>query len=621
MPATTRIPKGSSIPVAQDLQQFVQALTTNPGVYQMYTAQDVLIYVGKARDLKSRVSSYFRDTITDRKTLAMIAQVVRIEVIVTDTENEALLLESNLIKRHRPRYNVLLRDDKSYPYLYLSSKQQFPKLDFHRGARSAPGHYFGPYPNAGAVRDNLALVQKLFQLRQCSDSFFSHRTRPCLQYQIKRCTAPCVGYVSEADYALQVKQALLFLNGKNEEVMEWLGERMEEASANQDYERAAHYRDQISQLRQLQMKQAISGGQGNVDVLGVAMQADQLVVSILFVRAGRVIGHRAYFPKLPLGTDKAAALNEFIPQYYSSPLRGATLAERIVMSEVLPDKSWIQAALQEQTGSQLQIIDTPHAKYRAWQQLAQKNAEYTLSQHLGEQGQVDLQLTTLQAALSLPNPLQRIECFDISHSLGEATVASCVVFTEQGLKRQEYRRFNIEGITPGDDYAAMKQALLRRYTRVKSSDGVLPDLLIIDGGKGQLTQAALVMEELQISGVMLLGVAKGPTRKAGLEQLWVYGQAQPIDLPAEHMALHVIQLIRDEAHRFAISAHRQQRAKQRRSSELEHIAGVGAKRRQALLKHFGGLQLLRDATVADIAKVAGISPALAERIYAALHEG
>lgn len=605
--------------MSTDLKEKVKKLSTRPGIYQMLNARGVILYVGKARNLKSRVGSYFRKNLDSAKTAALMSQVADFEVTITGSENEALLLESNLIKKHRPRYNVLLRDDKSYPYLYLSTHQDFPRLDFYRGAKSLPGRYFGPYPNAGAVRENLALIQKLFKLRQCSDSFFRSRSRPCLQYQIKRCTAPCVSYVTKSEYQVQVAHAILFLEGKNSKIIDALTQKMEAASQALEYEQAAHYRDQLIRLRKLTTKQYITGDKGDIDVIGAAQKMGNVAVSILFIRKGRLIGHRAFFPNTPAGTTLQHALNEFIPQYYLSPLRGDAVVERVVMSELLPDRVWIQNALRERLGHKFSITDRRLEKYRRWQALAKTNAEFALSQHLTEKSSVINRLSALQTALKLPNPISRIECFDVSHTQGELTVASCVVYGEQGALNKDYRRFNIKGIAPGDDYAALNQALKRRYIRLKEEGQALPDMIIIDGGKGQLKQAIDVLEELQVSGVVLLAVAKGPSRKPGFEQLFLAGNEQAIRLPDDSLALHLIQFIRDEAHRFAITAHRAKRAKKRAKSPLENIEGIGAKRRRDLLRYFGGLQELQKANIAEIAKVPGISEKLAKKIYDTLH--
>lgn len=600
-------------------QLFIKSLPADPGVYQMQDAAGKVIYVGKARNLQKRVSSYFNRQL-DTKTQVMVAKIANIEVIVTANENEAFLLEFNLIKALKPRYNILLRDDKSYPYLYLSTQHSFPRLDFYRGSLLGEGEYFGPYPSVGSVRENLALIQKLFKIRQCRDSFFNNRTRPCLQYQIKRCTAPCVGLVSEKDYQAQVMHAIYFLRGKNDQIITDLTQQMEIASEKLDYEMAAHYRDQIIQLRRLQQQQSIIGDQGNIDIIGAYQKDEHAAVSVLQVRGGRLLGKRVYFPILPVEAKEEDIVSAFIPQYYLNKIRSHDLPNRIVVSHALLDRLWIQEVLQLQLQKKIVLSDRKLSQYRQWQKMAILNATLALRQHFAEQSQIAAKLQALQNALRLPNPITRIECFDISHTQGEAAVASCVVFTEQGELRKEYRKYNIKEITPGDDYAAMRQALLRRYTRIKADElGVLPDLLIIDGGKGQLGVAAEIMEELQVSGVLLLGVAKGPERKAGRETLFIWERRAVLVSTSDQLALHLIQQIRDEAHRFAITAHRAKRSKAQQHSVLEDIEGVGAVRRQRLLKYFGGLQELQRASVEEIARVPGISITLAQQIFAALH--
>lgn len=586
----------------------------------MINAAGTVIYVGKARDLRQRVSSYFRSPLDSVKTEKLMSLVVDFQVTYTDSENEALLLEANLIKELKPKYNVLLRDDKSYPYLFLSTTHAFPRLDFHRGAKKQKGRYFGPYPNAGSVRENLALIQKLFKLRQCDDVFFANRTRPCLQYQINRCTAPCVGYVTPEEYQQQVQNAILFLEGKSGLIVKKLQHEMDEASVKLNYEEAARIRDVLIRMRRLSTTQYITGDQGDVDVMGIAQKMGQISISILFIRGGRLIGHRAFFPNTPPDTSISDALSEFIPQYYLSPLRGDQVVQRIVTSEKLADREWVQSALQAQLESKIVITDRHGAKFKQWQTLSQKNAELALAQHLSEKNTIAIKLEALQQALKLPNPIARIECFDISHTQGESPVASCVVFGERGALKKDYRRFNIENITPGDDYAAMYQAVFRRYSRVKKEEGALPDLLMIDGGLGQLKQAVDALHEIQVSGVAILAVSKGVARKPGMETLHLHGNPEPIHLNPTDTALHLIQFVRDEAHRFAITAHRGKRQKNRLFSPLESIEGVGIKRRQEILRHFGGLQELKKAGIKDIAKIKGISEALAKKIYEKLHE-
>lgn len=601
------------------MDKLIKDFPTQPGVYQMLNEEGKVIYVGKARNLKRRVSSYFRLRPNDIKTAVMMSQVADIHITITASENEALLLEANLIKEHKPRYNILYRDDKSYPYLFLSIGEDFPRLDFHRGAKRHAGKYFGPYPSAGAVRENLALIQKIFKLRQCSDNFFQHRSRPCLQYQIQRCTAPCVNYVTKQAYAEQVQHALLFFAGKNEEIIADLLQKMERSADMLEYEKAAAYRDEIGLLRKIQEQQSMVSDNGNIDILGTAEQMGEIAIIVMFVRNGRLLGNKAFFPQMPLTASIEEALSAFIPQYYLNPLHGEEPIERIVVSHLLPDKEWIQNALTEVLKRKIAITDRKLAIYKQWQKMADNNASFVLSQHLAKHNKITAQLEALQKALELANPIQRMECFDISHISGTSTVASCVVFNDQGPFTNDYRRFNIKDVTPGDDYAALRQALTRHYTRIKAEEKPLPDLLIIDGGPGQLKQAIEALEELQVSGVSLMGVSKGPSRKPGLEQLWRAGHKTPLHLPDDHPALHVIQMIRDEAHRFAITAHRKKRAKLMTISALESVEGIGPKRRRDLLRHFGGLQGLRQASVADIMRAPGISEELAKRIFDYFH--
>lgn len=604
--------------MSASLKDKLNTLPHLPGIYQMQNASGTVIYVGKARDLQKRVSSYFRKNLDSVKTERLMSQVTNFEVTITDSENQALLLESNLIKQLKPRYNVLLRDDKSYPYLFVSTAHTFPRMDFHRGTKRQTGRYFGPYPNAGAVRENLAMLQKLFQLRQCNDTFFANRTRPCLQYQIKRCTAPCVGKVTDADYAQQVEHTLLFLEGKSTKVTDALHDKMEDASREKAYEQAAQYRDKIIRIRKLQTKQYITGDKGDVDVIGFAQKLSHVAVTILFIRSGRMIGSRNFFPSVPPNTEAKNVLSAFITQYYLSPMRGDHIVDRIVLGEHLDDRIWIQDVLHDHWDKKVTIASRHIERYKRWQMVANKNARFALAQYVSDQQDVRAKLEALQSSLRLPNPVARIECFDISHTMGEATVASCVVYGEEGPLNKDYRRFNIKNITPGDDYAAMKQALMRRYTRLKTSGDALPDVLIIDGGKGQLRQAVDVMEELQVSGVILIGIAKGEKRKAGLEKLFIWGRDKPIQLATDNIAFHLLQFIRDEAHRFAITGHRAKRGKAKTESILEQVEGVGPSRRRALLKHFGGLQALRKAGAMDIAAVPGVSQSLAQKIYDAL---
>lgn len=605
-------------------------LPAKPGVYRFLNAAQKIIYVGKAKDLKKRVSQYFRKNISDKKTNALMEQAVDFEITITENENQALLLESNLIKAHHPKYNILLRDDKAYPYLFLSTQDDFPRLDYYRGnlSRSSAavnhkGRYFGPYPNAGSVRENLALIQKLFKLRQCSDVFFQHRSRPCLQYQINRCTAPCVNYVSSKNYQQQVKDAVHFLEGKNRDVMESVEERMEDASKHMDYELAVHFRDLLIRLRKLQSQQFVTGGKGNFDIFGFDEKMGHIAIAVVTIRNGQLLGHKTFFLALPSDMPLEEALSQFLPQYYLNPIRAADKIDAIILSHLVADRAWIESALQETLQSKIKIVDEKNRKteaFREWQAIAMTNAKQALKQQLTEKNNIAIKLELLQKALNLPSIPARIECFDISHTQGEATKASCVVFGSEGAIRKAYRQFNIENITPGDDYAAMKQVLTRRYTQLKTDNKKLPDLIIIDGGKGQLKIAATVLESLQVSGVFLMGVAKGPARKPGMEKIFLWGKEDETHLSADNPALHLIQFIRDEAHRFAITAHRKMRGKNRLQSKLDTITGVGKKRKSELLKFFGGLQELKKASAEEISKIKGISRVVAKHIYAVLHE-
>lgn len=597
-----------------DTRAFLKSLTALPGVYRMLDAQGQVLYIGKARNLKQRVSSYFRSNQTSAKVRSLVVQVRAIEVTVTHTEGEALILESNLIKQFKPRYNVLLRDDKGYPYIHLSA-EDFPRLSLHRGAKSAPGRYFGPYPNVNAVYETLNLLQKVFRLRQCEDSFFRSRSRPCLQYQIKRCTAPCTGLIEREGYQRDVYHAVLFLEGKSSAVIDALVQRMEFASAQLKFEEAAVYRDQIVQLRQIQERQYVSGDSGDLDVVACVVQEGAACVQVLFFRDGRLLGNKGFFPRIPEEEDSSQVLSAFLAQYYLDK----TPPAEILINQELEDAGLLAQVLQEQAGRRVIIAARVRGERARWLELAQRNAEQALKSQLAGQVGMRRRLAALQDALRLDATPARLECMDVSHTQGEATVASCVVFTEGGPVKSDYRRYNIAGITPGDDYGALRQALSRRYTRLRAGEGKLPDILFIDGGKGQLTQACEVLAELRVEGVTLIGVAKGPDRKAGLEILYRAGANHPILLAADSAALHLVQQLRDEAHRFAITGHRQRRAKARTTSVLESIPGVGQKRRQALLKQFGGLRQLSRAGVEDITCVAGISKELAQRIYDSFH--
>ncbi len=600
-----------------DYKSFLKSLTTRPGVYQMYDSSHKLLYVGKARNLKNRVGSYFRASGLTEKTMALVARIQEIQVTVTSTEVDALLLEHNLIKNHQPPYNILLRDDKSYPYIFLSSQDTYPRVSLHRGAKRRKGQYFGPYPSAGAVRESLHFLQKVFKVRQCEDSYFSNRSRPCLQYQIGRCTAPCVGLVTEQEYAEQVENTTLFLRGKSQQLMVRLADDMEQAAATLAYEKAAVLRDQLSQLQQVQASQGIEGVTGDLDIVAAAVDGGRACVQVLFVRGARVLGSKTYYPPLRLQETPAEVLSAFIPQYYLGGAR-AIPAELIV--NVAPeDTATLAEALTVAAERKVRLRSKVRDARARWLQLALQTAQTNLASHLSGRQSVHERMQALQELLGLAELPERMECFDISHSSGEATVASCVVFDQGGPRKSDYRRFNIEGITGGDDYAAMQQALERRYKRLKSGEAPLPDILFIDGGKGQVSQAMSVLSDLQISGVEVIGVAKGTTRKAGFETLLNGATGRERQLGVDNPALHLIQQIRDEAHRFAITGHRARRDKARQRSTLEDIAGVGAKRRRDLLRHFGSAQRVENANIEELKKVSGISATMAQQIYDHLH--
>lgn len=598
-----------------DSSSIVRHLPETPGVYRMLDGDGTVIYVGKARRLRRRVASYFNRGHKDPKTTTMVAQVRDIEFTVTHTEAEALILENTLIKELSPRYNVLLRDDKSYPYIYLSDHAGFPRLGFYRGSRRRRGRFFGPFPSATAVRNTLSHLQKVFPVRQCEDTFFQNRSRPCLQYQIKRCTAPCVGFIQPEDYARDVRHAVKFLEGRSGEVIDELVRDMEAASAELDFERAARLRDRISSLRRIQERQYMSGERGDLDVVACVGDGQTACVQVFVFRHGQNLGNKAYFPKVPAGTDEADVLAAFLARHYL----GGKVPREIVINQALREHRLLEEALGAASGHGVSLRTSVRAERRHWLDMAINNARAALQLRTASQAGMQQRFEALQEALALEQVPERLECFDISHTGGEATVASCVVFNRDGPLKADYRRFNIEGITPGDDYAAMRQALTRRYTRLKRGEAALPDLLVIDGGEGQLSQAVEVLQELQVDGVSVLGIAKGPERKAGLERLILADTGEEVMLPTQSPARLLLQQIRDEAHRFAITGHRQRRGKARRTSTLEEIAGLGPKRRQQLLKQFGGLRGVMAAGVEDLASVKGISRGLAQQIYDVFH--
>ena len=603
-----------------DAKAFLSTVTSQPGVYRMYDATGTVIYVGKAKDLKKRLASYFRQQVGSRKTETLVKNIAQIDVTVTHTETEALLLEHNYIKLYQPRYNVLLRDDKSYPLIFLSADSH-PRLAVHRGAKHAKGEYFGPFPNSYAVRETLALLQKLFPIRQCENSVYRNRSRPCLQYQIGRCLGPCVaGLVSEDEYQQQVDYVRLFLSGKDQQVLHQLIERMENASKALNFEEAARIRDQIQAVRRVTERQFVSGNSDDLDVIGVAFEAGMACLHVLFIRQGKVLGSRSYFPKVPGGTEMSEVVQTFVGQFYLQGSQMRTLPSEILLDFTLPEKDLLAESLSELAGRKIQIQSKPRGDRARYLKLARTNAATALTTKLSQQSTIHQRLAELAKVLNLTE-INRMECFYISHTMGEQTVASCVVFDGNGPLRSEYRRYNITGITPGDDYAAMAQVLKRRYGKALEEKKI-PDVIFIDGGKGQLGMAIDVFNSLNVTWdknkPLLIGIAKGADRKAGLETLFFVPEGEGIALPSDSPALHVIQHIRDDSHNHAITGHRQRRAKVRNTSALELIDGVGPKRRQVLLKYMGGLQPLLNASVEEIAKVPGISQALAEKIYNAL---
>lgn len=600
-----------------DIKEFLRTLTSSPGVYRMYDALGTIIYVGKARNLKRRVSSYFQGRDQSPKTCALVSHIARIEVTLTHTENEALILENTLIKTHQPHYNILLRDDKSYPYICLSD-EPFPRLSLHRGKRGTSGRYFGPYPSAAAVRESLNLLQKLFPIRQCEDSFYRNRSRACLQYQIKRCSAPCVGLADVEGYQQDVRHAVMFLEGHDHQVIDELVKQMDRASAKLDFEQAARYRDQIANLRRVQERQYVEGSRGDLDIVAGAYAGGVGCIQLFFIRGGRNLGNKTFFPRHTAESNLSEMIEAVITQYYLDSINHLLPGE-IVLSHLPENHQLLTQVLEQQSGHKIVLTCRVRGERARWLALATNNAEQLLAGRLASKANMVTRFETLQEGLALEEMPQRIECFDISHTMGEATVASCVVFDTSGAVKADYRRFNIEGVTPGDDYAAMHQALLRRFKRLQKGEGRSPDILLIDGGRGQLHQAEEVMAELQITGITLIGVAKGPTRKSGREQLYLSGSEIPIDLPIDSPARHLIQQVRDEAHRFAITGHRQRRANSRSRSPLEGIGGLGPKRRQLLLKQMGGLQEIARAGVEELMRIKGISRALALRIYDTFH--
>jgi len=626
-----------------DVESFLKALTTRPGIYKMLDAQGDIIYIGKAKNLKNRVSSYFKSQSASIKQQTMVARIAAIEVTVTHTEGEALLLECQQIKHFKPRYNICLRDDKSFPYIFLSSEQDFPQLTFHRGAKKKRGQYFGPYPSAGAARESLKQLQKLFPIRQCDDTVYNNRTRPCLQYQIERCTAPCVGLIDKSSYAQDVGNTVMFLEGKGGLLIEQLITNMEQAANAHEYEKAALYRDRIAKLRVVLERNFVHGEKGDVDIIACASKANIACVQVFFIRNGQHLGNKAFFPKMFDEHDPSAILQAFIPQYYLDK----QVPSELITSHEPEEISLLAEVLSNQARHAVSISPRVRGERLKWLQMALTNAEHALSSKLADKQGLYARFLSLQQMLNCKELPSRLECFDISHTQGEQTVASCVVFDREGPLKSAYRRFNIDGITPGDDYAAMHQAVFRRFRRLKQENSVdrndegnapleiealsqamkpipaepigMPDILFIDGGKGQVHAAQKALAELDINNVMIVGVSKGPDRKPGMEKLITAGQEQPLNIDQGASGLLLIQHIRDEAHRFAITGHRQRRGKAKKQSVLESIPGLGAKRRQLLLKQFGGLQGISQAGVDALCSIDGISRQLAQRIYELFH--
>jgi len=598
-----------------DHKALVKDLPTASGVYRMLSKDGSVLYVGKAQDLRKRVSSYFRKRGLSARLTSMMRLVTDIDVTVTHTEGEALLLENNLIKSLRPRYNVLLRDDKSYPYISLST-HDYPRLGFYRGSKQKGFLYFGPYPSASAVRETLSMLQTVFQIRQCEDSFFRYRSRPCLQYQIKRCSAPCVGLIDQKTYGEDIRHAAMFLEGRSLALVDEMVKRMDDASEQMDYEMAALYRDRIRSLRRIQEQQYVAQDAGDADVIAIAAGQDAACIQVNFIRGGHNLGDKAFYLKVTTTTNANEVLAAFLPQYYL----GKSMPPAVYLNRSIPSKVLLEEVFSKQAEKQISIATATRGVVKGWMKMAEINAHEGLRRHLASQANLKQRFDALQEAFSLDAVPERIECFDVSHTFGESTVAACVVFDINGPVKSDYRRFNIDGVKAGDDYAAMEQALTRRYRRLKEGEGKLPDLLLIDGGKGQLAKAESAIEELQIEGIRLIAIAKGKERRPGKEKLFLTGSRDPFMLDPNSPAFHLIQQVRDEAHRFAITAHRLQRGKKRTTSRLEEIPGIGNKRRQTLLKKLGGIREVARAGVEDLSRVPGISPDLAQRIYDTFHQ-
>jgi excinuclease ABC subunit C len=595
---------------------FLKSLTSQPGIYKMLDERGVAIYVGKAKNLKKRVSSYFRSNSSGIKQRVMVSHIRAIEIVITRSENEALLLECQLIKSLKPRYNICLRDDKSYPYIYLSTEQEFPRISVHRGARRRKGRYMGPYSSVGAVRESLHLLQKVFPIRQCDDSFYKNRSRPCLQHQIERCSAPCTNLISEADYRQDVDHTIMFLEGKGNSLIDALVVSMEAAAERLEFEKATTCRDQIATLRKVLEKQYVSGERGDLDILACRILEKQSAVQLFFIRKGQQTGSQLFYPRTEGGQNESEVLSAFIAQYYA----GRAIPKELLVSHSVEEQMWLESVLAEQSGHKVAIKHSVRGERAKWLEMAGNNAKNGLDSRIASKMNLSARYRQLKALLGLEGALERMECFDISHTQGEKTVASCVVFDHEGPLKSAYRRFNIEGITPGDDYAALSQAVSRRFKRLKQGEHKKPSVLFIDGGKGQLSAVMESLNRLEISDMIVIGVSKGPDRKEGSEMLYRAGDSRPLDIEPESPAFLLVQMIRDEAHRFAITAHRTRRGKSKKESTLEQIAGLGPKRRQKLLKQFGGLQNIRQANVESLVMVEGISKLLAQKIYDLFHD-
>ncbi len=600
-------------------KSFIDSLTQRSGTYQMMDSDGAVLYVGKAKNLKKRVSSYFRKSGISAKTSALVKRISDIDITVTETETEALILEQNLIKKHRPAFNILMRDDKSYPYILLTDKDQWPRLSFHRGPKKLKGTYFGPYPSVNSVRESMSLLQRVFKVRQCEDSFFKNRSRPCLQYQINRCSGPCVDLATEEDYQTSVELTRKYLEGKSDEITKQLEQQMDRASDEMLYERAAEMRDQIKALRQVQAQQVIEKGRGIIDVIAASLERGQACIHILYIRQGRILGSRSFYPKIQLSETVEDLLSEFLPQIYLNGHGRSDIPKEIITSNSFEGAGALTKALEHLINRSVKIKHSVRGARAKWMELAARTANLNLQARLLSTQTVNQRFESLKDTLGFEITPERIECFDVSHSSGESTVASCVVFDSNGPVKNDYRKFNIKGVKANDDYAAMKQALERRYKRLVNGEGQMPDILLIDGGKGQLSVAKTTLAELGVVGVTIIGVAKGATRKAGFETL-IFAETNHVMTDPDQAALHLIQQIRDEAHRFAITGHKQQRDKKRRISALEGIPGVGPKRRRDLLNHFGGIVEVKKASVADLMKVSNINKQVAESIYAELCE-